>query len=85
VPGQETRLAKVVEGAHAAVLMVAHRPYRDLDLLALREQMACPVLVDGRHIVDATAAARAGFTYVAVGVAPARAATPAETAPARTS
>lgn len=84
VPGHGSRLASVVEGAHAVVLMVAHRPYRDLDLAALREQLACPVLVDGRHVVDGAAARRAGFSYYAVGVAPRAAEAPTAAGAART-
>jgi UDP-N-acetyl-D-mannosaminuronic acid dehydrogenase len=54
-------------GAHAAVLMVAHDEYRDLDLARLARVLAAPVLVDGRHMVETDAAARAGFVFRGLG------------------
>jgi UDP-N-acetyl-D-mannosaminuronic acid dehydrogenase len=56
-----------VHGAHAAVLMVAHEEYRGLDLVRLAGELAAPVLVDGRHLVDTEAAVRAGFVFRGLG------------------
>jgi UDP-N-acetyl-D-mannosaminuronate dehydrogenase len=60
-------LMDVVAGADAVVIMVAHRAYRELDLDALRAQLATPVLVDARNVVDKQNAMRAGLTYAGVG------------------
>jgi UDP-N-acetyl-D-mannosaminuronic acid dehydrogenase len=67
VPGYETSLETALRGAHAAVIMVAHQWYHDLDLPQMRDWMAVPVLVDGRNVVDAAAARQSGFTYLGVG------------------
>ena len=61
-----------LRGCDAAVLMVAHRTYRDLDLAALKSVLRTPILVDGRHVFSHQGAGRAGLSYYAVGVAPAR-------------
>lgn len=60
-------LMDVVAGADAVVIMVAHRAYRELDLEVLRAQLATPVLVDARNVVDKQHAIRAGLTYAGVG------------------
>ena len=54
-------------GAHAAVIMVAHDAYRDLDLARLVRVLAAPVLVDGRHVVETAEAVRAGFVFRGLG------------------
>ena len=58
-----------VRGCDAAVVMVAHGAYRALDLAALKAALRTPVLVDGRHVFDATRARAAGLVYRCVGVA----------------
>jgi len=55
------------DGASAAVLMVAHTAYRDLDLGRLKRVMARPVLVDGRFLVEGRAAREAGFVFRGLG------------------
>jgi len=60
-------LWKVVEGADAAVVMVAHEQYRALDLAKLRSALKTPVLVDGRHVVESQAARAAGFVFRGLG------------------
>ncbi|MBE2185002.1 MAG: nucleotide sugar dehydrogenase [Anaerolineae bacterium] len=60
-------LMDVIAGADAVVMMVAHHAYQSLDLAALRAQMATPVLVDARHMVNPQSALQAGLTYAAVG------------------
>jgi UDP-N-acetyl-D-mannosaminuronic acid dehydrogenase len=65
-------LLERLRGCDAAVLMVAHRAYRALDLAALKSVLRTPILVDGRHVISADAARRAGLRYHAVGVAAAR-------------
>ncbi len=67
VAGYQAPLDSALAGAQAAVIMVAHRAYRDLDLRRIRDLMALPVLVDGRHVFDSAAARALGFTYAGVG------------------
>ena len=67
VPEYAVDLWKRAEGAHAAIVMVAHAEYRDLDLARLRGCLRAPVLVDGRQVVDAAAARAAGFVFRGLG------------------
>ncbi|AKU96298.1 UDP-glucose dehydrogenase [Labilithrix luteola] len=67
VAGHATDLWDATRGADAAVLMVAHDAYCDLDLTRLKATLAHPVLIDGRRVVDADAAEKAGFVFRAVG------------------
>ncbi len=60
----------VVKGADAVVFMVAHRDYKQLDLNALCQQLATPVIVDGRNVVNGQAAIQLGFTYLGIGYRP---------------
>ncbi len=56
-----------VHGADAVVVMVAHDEYTKLDLARMRHELRTPVLVDGRHVVDAGAAREAGLIFRGVG------------------
>jgi UDP-N-acetyl-D-mannosaminuronic acid dehydrogenase len=67
VPEYAVDLWKRAEGAHAAIVMVAHAEYRDLDLARLRGCLRAPVLVDGRQVVDGAAARAAGFVFRGLG------------------
>ena len=58
---------KAVESCDAAVIMVRHKHYLDLDLPRLKEVMHTPVLVDGRHVVCNYAALEAGFILHSIG------------------
>jgi UDP-N-acetyl-D-mannosaminuronic acid dehydrogenase len=58
---------ETLRGCDAAVVMVAHEEYRDLDLRPVKTAMRAPVLVDGRNIVNGTSAAAMGFIFRAVG------------------
>ena len=51
----------------AAVVMVRHTGYRDLDLAQLRQVMRTPVLIDGRSIFTPSQLDAAGFTYRILG------------------
>jgi UDP-N-acetyl-D-mannosaminuronic acid dehydrogenase len=53
----------------AAILMVGHREYRNLDLLSLRKSLRTPIIVDGRHVIDKAGAEDAGLIYYCVGIA----------------
>ncbi|HET7767566.1 MAG TPA: UDP-glucose/GDP-mannose dehydrogenase family protein, partial [Chloroflexota bacterium] len=56
-----------VAGADAAVVITDWNEFKQLDLAQLREQMARPVLVDGRNIYEPTTARAAGFLYYPIG------------------
>ncbi len=56
-----------IEGADAAIIMVSHEGYRNLDLARLKAALKTPVLVDGRHVVETDAARRAGFVFRGLG------------------
>jgi len=60
-------LWKALEGADAAVLLVAHSAYRDLDLTALSKTLRTPVLVDARHMVSRGKAKAAGLVFRGLG------------------
>jgi UDP-N-acetyl-D-mannosaminuronic acid dehydrogenase len=60
-------LDKAVKGADAVVLSTKHKQYLTLDLKKLKNQLATPVLIDGRNAYDEKTAAKAGFTYRGVG------------------
>jgi UDP-N-acetyl-D-mannosaminuronic acid dehydrogenase len=68
VAGYEGDVWERVRGCDAAVVMVAHRAYRSLDLHALASALRTPVLVDGRHVFTSEQAHAAGLTYYAVGL-----------------
>ena len=61
-------LADVVTGCDAAILMVRHKAYHDLDLAMLCRWLRTPVLVDGRHLFERGSAEAAGLTFRAVGL-----------------
>jgi UDP-N-acetyl-D-mannosaminuronic acid dehydrogenase len=60
-------LFDVVSGCDAAVVMVRHQEYCQLDLPQLRVALKTPIIVDGRHVFDAATAEAAGFVYAGVG------------------
>jgi len=60
-------LMRRIHGCDAAVLMVAHNAYRSLDLNSIVTALRTPVLIDGRHVFDATRAQTAGLTYRGIG------------------
>jgi UDP-N-acetyl-D-mannosaminuronic acid dehydrogenase len=60
-------LTDVLTGASIAVMMVAHQPYRNMDLTTLYDVMKCPIIVDGRNVVNGGEAKRMGFTYLGIG------------------
>ena len=61
-------LGKVVAGAEAVVVMVAHDDYLELDWEKIRKSMKGNLLVDGRNVLDKEKATSSGFIYKAVGV-----------------
>ena len=65
-------VAALAAGADALVLVTEWQEFRTLDLSALAQRMAHPVLIDGRNLMDPAAAKRAGFDYSGVGRGPIR-------------
>lgn len=63
---------EAAEGADALVLMTPWPEYRALDLQALSAAMRGRLIVDPYRLLDARAAARAGFDYVTLGMPPLR-------------
>jgi UDP-N-acetyl-D-mannosaminuronic acid dehydrogenase len=63
VPEYAKSILDVVKDADAVVVMVSHDEYKNLDLASLRAAMRSPVLVDGRNVVESSAAAAAGFVF----------------------
>ena len=60
-------LMKMAPDCDAAVVMVRHSVYSDLDLAALNRVMRTPVLIDGRSIFTPSRLEAAGFTYRILG------------------
>jgi len=56
--------------AHCVVIATDWDEFRDLDLAALRDVMAYPLVVDGRNVFDSTEMREAGFSYYPTGQAP---------------
>jgi UDP-N-acetyl-D-mannosaminuronic acid dehydrogenase len=56
-----------VKGCDAAVVMVAHSAYKELDLKKLKSALRLPVLVDGRRVIDSQSAGIAGFQSSTIG------------------
>jgi UDP-N-acetyl-D-mannosaminuronic acid dehydrogenase len=54
-------------GCDAAVIMVRHDAYLNLDLDTLKSALKTPILVDGRRVIEPKTAREAGFDYSGVG------------------
>jgi UDP-N-acetyl-D-mannosaminuronic acid dehydrogenase len=64
----EGDLVSVLTGADVAVVMVAHRGYRALDLNVAARVMRHRMLVDGRGLFDPSALINAGFSHRTLGI-----------------
>jgi UDP-N-acetyl-D-mannosaminuronic acid dehydrogenase len=62
-------LMECVAGADAAVLMVAHTAFRELDLRRLASALRMPILIDGRHCFNPATVQAAGLSYRCLGTA----------------
>jgi UDP-N-acetyl-D-mannosaminuronic acid dehydrogenase len=67
VPEYQGEVYQAAKGCDAAVVMVRHREYLELDLNIMKDRLRTPVLVDGRGAVDRQAAIEAGFTVRSIG------------------
>ena len=68
VPACQADLAQAARGCDAAVVMVRHDEYLQLDLGVLKSLLRLPVVVDGRRVFSAERARQAGVVYRAVGL-----------------
>jgi UDPglucose 6-dehydrogenase len=55
-------------GADAILVLTEWPEFENLDWQRLRQKVALPVVVDGRNILDRSAAERAGFEYYGIGL-----------------
>ncbi|MCG7848669.1 MAG: UDP binding domain-containing protein [ANME-2 cluster archaeon] len=62
-------LSDVVRGADVVAILTGHDEYFALDAGDLKDLMGqeCPVVVDGRNVVDADGFVGAGFVYKGIG------------------
>jgi UDPglucose 6-dehydrogenase len=69
LPGVELcdSVLDAVRGVHAAVIVTEWPELRAIVSAETRDAMACPVLIDGRNLLDPTAAREAGFVYEGIG------------------
>jgi len=68
VPAHAGDVIEAVRGADCAVVMVAHRAYRQVELDALAAVMRRPLLLDTRAVFEPAAMDRAGFAWRRLGV-----------------
>lgn len=57
----------VAKGADALVFVTEWNEFRNLDLVKLKKQLACPVIVDLRNIYEPERLTELGYTYSGVG------------------
>jgi UDP-N-acetyl-D-mannosaminuronate dehydrogenase len=61
-------IAQAAQNCHAAVVMVRHSEYVNLDTAAFKDLLRLPVLIDGRGIYNNEDMQSQGYTYRGVGV-----------------
>ena len=69
VPEHQGDLWASMKASDAAVVMVAHSDYKALELSEIKAALRSPVLIDGRHVFDASEAKAAGLIYKGIGQA----------------
>jgi len=67
VRGHQRRMENALDGADCAIFLVAHAGYLTLDLVAMRQRLRTPVLIDGRNLFNARDAHLAGLIYLGIG------------------
>ena len=65
--GFATDTADALHGADCVVLVTEWQEYRDLDPVALKEQVRTPLIIDGRNVLDPVQWRAAGWTYIGMG------------------
>jgi UDPglucose 6-dehydrogenase len=58
---------EAAEGAEALILATEWAEFANLDLSALKEKMATPMIFDGRNLFDPQTMATLGFHYHSIG------------------
>ncbi len=61
-------LFEMAAGCDAAVLMVRHQTYRQINLKELASKLRSPNLIDGRRVYDEKQAEAAGLNYCSLGI-----------------
>jgi UDP-N-acetyl-D-mannosaminuronic acid dehydrogenase len=67
VPEYQGDIYEAARGCDAAVMMVRHRQYLELDYQRLKDVMRVAVLVDGRHVLDENKGSPEGFLLYRIG------------------
>ena len=67
VPGYQNSIFETIKNCDAAIIMVAHHAYQELDLKAFKKQLRTPILIDGRRVVDPRKAREAELHYFGIG------------------
>jgi UDP-N-acetyl-D-mannosaminuronic acid dehydrogenase len=67
VPEYQGDVYEAARGCDAAVMMVRHRQYLELDYQRLKAVMRVAVLVDGRHVLDENKGSPEGFLLYRIG------------------
>ncbi|MBB3189452.1 UDP-glucose 6-dehydrogenase [Halomonas cerina] len=58
---------QAVKGADALVICTEWKEFRSVDFAWLKEQLAIPVVIDGRNLYEPATLKQAGLLYYAVG------------------
>jgi UDPglucose 6-dehydrogenase len=58
---------EAAKGADALAIITEWPQFKDLDLAKLKKLLRNPLILDGRNVLDAAKARKAGFTYFGVG------------------
>jgi UDPglucose 6-dehydrogenase len=69
-PGRLTYCSSALEaaeGAHAILLVTEWREFRDVEWGAVRQNVAVPVVIDGRNCLDRAVLESGGFEYHSIG------------------
>ena len=59
---------RAAQDADALMILTEWPSFNDLDYKKIKAIMACPLIVDGRNLLDASAIRKLGFTYVGIGL-----------------
>jgi len=57
----------VADGCDALVIATEWPQFKKLELERVRKAMTCPIVFDGRNILDPAEMERLGFTYKSIG------------------
>jgi len=60
------RPVDVAAGADAVVLVTEWQEYRELDWESMMNTMACPIILDGRNVLDRERLVRFGYRYLPI-------------------